>query len=67
MTHEQKQFEVLRWASLFLEKHHRESRVAEILLQYYLGVDRQQFYMLVRDPARSGKSSPDRRWPVHPG
>ncbi len=50
MTHEQKQFEVLRWASLFLEKHHRESRVAEILLQYYLGVDRQQFYMLMRDP-----------------
>ncbi|WP_339226507.1 peptide chain release factor N(5)-glutamine methyltransferase [Oceanobacillus sp. FSL K6-2867] len=50
MTQVQKQFEVLRWASLFLEKHQRESRVAEILLQHYLGVDRQQFYMLMREP-----------------
>lgn len=50
MTQLQKQFEVLRWASLFLEKHGRESRVAEILLQHYLGVDRHQFYMLMREP-----------------
>ncbi|WP_067728499.1 peptide chain release factor N(5)-glutamine methyltransferase [Oceanobacillus damuensis] len=46
---EQKQFEVLRWASLFLEKHDRESRVAEILLQHHLGVSRSQFFMLMQD------------------
>ncbi|WP_249869335.1 peptide chain release factor N(5)-glutamine methyltransferase [Oceanobacillus saliphilus] len=50
MKTEQKQFEVLRWASLFLEKHHRESRVAEILLQHHLGASRAQFFMRMQDP-----------------
>ncbi|MBM7598205.1 release factor glutamine methyltransferase [Virgibacillus halotolerans] len=45
-----KQYEVLQWASLLLEKHYRESRVAEILLQHYLNVSRSKFYMMMRDP-----------------
>ncbi|PAV31373.1 protein-(glutamine-N5) methyltransferase, release factor-specific [Virgibacillus profundi] len=44
-----KQYEVLQWASLFLEKHNRESRVAEILLQHHLQVTRSQFHMMMRD------------------
>ncbi|MGJ9458210.1 peptide chain release factor N(5)-glutamine methyltransferase [Oceanobacillus sp. CF4.6] len=50
MTQSTKQFEVLRWASLFLEKHNREARVAEILLQHHLQVTRSQFFMLMQDP-----------------
>ncbi|MFC4024951.1 peptide chain release factor N(5)-glutamine methyltransferase [Oceanobacillus longus] len=50
MTQSTKQFEVLRWASLFLEKHDREPRVAEILLQHHLHVTRSQFFMLMQDP-----------------
>lgn len=50
MTKTFKQYEVLKWASLFLEKHHREPRVAEILLQHHLGVDRSQFFAMMRDP-----------------
>ncbi|WP_087973642.1 peptide chain release factor N(5)-glutamine methyltransferase [Oceanobacillus rekensis] len=50
MTKELKQFEVLRWASLFLEKHRREARVAEILLQHHLRVTRSQFFMLMQEP-----------------
>ncbi|RDW20532.1 peptide chain release factor N(5)-glutamine methyltransferase [Oceanobacillus chungangensis] len=45
-----KQYEVLKWASLFLEKHNREPRVAEILLQHYLNVTRSTFYMKMQDP-----------------
>ncbi|WP_047980894.1 peptide chain release factor N(5)-glutamine methyltransferase [Ornithinibacillus contaminans] len=45
----QKQYEVLQWASLFLEKNNRETRVAELLLQYHLGVSRTQFYVQMRD------------------
>ncbi|RDW22279.1 peptide chain release factor N(5)-glutamine methyltransferase [Oceanobacillus arenosus] len=44
-----KQYEVLKWASLFLEKHDREPRVAEILLQHYLSVSRAKFYMMMHD------------------
>lgn len=50
MTKSLKQFEVLRWASLFLEEHNREPRVAEILLQHHLNVTRSQFYMLMQEP-----------------
>ncbi|WP_044476777.1 peptide chain release factor N(5)-glutamine methyltransferase [Oceanobacillus massiliensis] len=50
MTKSLKQFEVLRWASLFLEKYDREPRVAEILLQHHLNVTRSQFYMLMQEP-----------------
>ena len=39
-----KQYEVLNWASLFLERYQREERVAELLLQHHLGVNRAQFY-----------------------
>ena len=45
-----KQYEVLQWASLFLENHQRESKVAEILLQHYLNVSRSKFYTMMRDP-----------------
>lgn len=45
-----KQYEVLKWASLFLEKHNREPNVAEILLMHYLNVSRSRFYMMMRDP-----------------
>lgn len=45
-----KQYEVLQWASLFLENHQREPRVAEILLQHYLNVSRSKFYTMMRDP-----------------
>lgn len=45
----QKQYEVLQWASLFLEKNNRETRVADLLLQHHLGVSRTQFYARMRD------------------
>ncbi|EQB38209.1 MULTISPECIES: peptide chain release factor N(5)-glutamine methyltransferase [Virgibacillus] len=44
-----KQYEVLNWASLFLEQHHREQRVAELLLQYHLNVSSSRFYTMMRD------------------
>ncbi|WP_042143898.1 peptide chain release factor N(5)-glutamine methyltransferase [Paucisalibacillus sp. EB02] len=45
----QKQYEVLQWASLFLEKNNREPRVADLLLQYHLDVSRTQFFAQMRD------------------
>ena len=45
-----KQYEVLQWASLFLENHQREPKVSEILLQHYLNVSRSKFYTMMRDP-----------------
>ncbi|AIF44679.1 peptide chain release factor N(5)-glutamine methyltransferase [Virgibacillus sp. SK37] len=44
-----KQYEVLQWASLFLEKHHREQRVAELLLQHHLNFSRNAFFMNMRE------------------
>jgi release factor glutamine methyltransferase len=44
-----KQYEVLKWASLFLEKNNRETRVAELLLQHHLGVSKTQFYANMRE------------------
>lgn len=44
-----KQYEVLNWASLFLEKYQRETRVAELLLQHHLGVTRTKFYTTMQD------------------
>src|SRR5699024_11857336 len=44
-----KQYEVLRWASLFLKEHNREEAVAPLLLQYYLGISRSAFYMRMRE------------------
>ena len=46
----QKQYEVLKWASFYLEKYNREARVAEILLQHHLQVTRSEFFMMMRDP-----------------
>ncbi|MEN2767273.1 peptide chain release factor N(5)-glutamine methyltransferase [Ornithinibacillus xuwenensis] len=45
----QKQYEVLQWASLFLEKNNREVRVAELLLQYHLNVSRTDFFAQMRE------------------
>ncbi|WP_042221403.1 peptide chain release factor N(5)-glutamine methyltransferase [Oceanobacillus manasiensis] len=39
-----KQYEVLNWASLFLEESQREVGVAQLLLQHHLGKSRSQFY-----------------------
>ncbi|TFJ93374.1 peptide chain release factor N(5)-glutamine methyltransferase [Lentibacillus salicampi] len=50
MENEPKQHEVLRRASLFLEKNNREAKVAELLLQHYLDVSRSTFFMMMRDP-----------------
>lgn len=44
-----RQFEVLQRASLFLEKHYREPKVAEMLLQHHLQVSRSQFYTMMHD------------------
>jgi len=49
MKKNQKQFEVLQWASLFLEKNKAEQGVAEVLLQHHLAVSRSQFYMMMQD------------------
>ena len=46
---EKKQYEVLKWASLFLEEYHREARVAELLLQHHLGLSRTAFFMNMRE------------------
>lgn len=44
-----KQYEVLKRASLFLEENHRETRIAELLLQHHLGLSRNQFIMNMRE------------------
>lgn len=50
MNKMQKQYEVLHRASLFLEQHHREPRVAEILLIHHLHVSRSEFFMRMQEP-----------------
>lgn len=50
MEKESKQHEVLHRASLFLEKNNRETKVAELLLQHYLGVTRSEFITTMREP-----------------
>lgn len=44
-----KQYEVLRWASSFLEKHGRESSSAAILLQHHLQVTPAVFYLHMQE------------------
>lgn len=44
-----KQYEVLQWASLFLEKHNRETGFGEMLLQHYLNVPRSRFIADMRE------------------
>lgn len=46
---EKKQYEVLKRASLFLEKYNRETRVAELLLEHHLGLSRNAFFMNMRE------------------
>ncbi len=43
--HDKKQYEVLKRASLFLEKQEREAKIAELLLQHHLGLSRTAFFM----------------------
>ena len=45
-----KQYEVLKWASLFLEKYNREPKVAELLLQHHLNIDRSKFFARMQEP-----------------
>ncbi|WP_068673816.1 peptide chain release factor N(5)-glutamine methyltransferase [Oceanobacillus sp. Castelsardo] len=45
----EKLYEVQNWASLFLEKHNREPRVAEILIQHHLNISRSQYFMMMQD------------------
>ena len=45
-----KQYEVLKWASLFLEKYKREPKVAELLLQHHLGINRAEFFARMQEP-----------------
>lgn len=40
-----KQYEVLNWASSFLQKYNREKQVADILLQHHLKISREQYYL----------------------
>lgn len=44
-----KQYEVLRWASSFLEKHGREASSAAILLQYHLQIAPAEFYLEMQE------------------
>ncbi|WP_072891617.1 peptide chain release factor N(5)-glutamine methyltransferase [Ornithinibacillus halophilus] len=53
MKHAKKQYEVLQWASLFLEKNNREPRVAELLLQHHLQIGRSEFFANMRDEVPS--------------
>lgn len=46
---EQKQFEVLKWASLFLEQNKCETQIAEILLQHHLQLSRTSFIFNMRE------------------
>ncbi|MGI8316604.1 peptide chain release factor N(5)-glutamine methyltransferase [Halobacillus mangrovi] len=42
--------EARRWASVFLQEHNRETRVADLLLEYYLGLTFAQLLAYERDP-----------------
>ncbi|MFD1362017.1 peptide chain release factor N(5)-glutamine methyltransferase [Lentibacillus salinarum] len=50
MERDPKLYEVLRRASLFLEENNREPKVAELLLQHYLDVNRTTFLAMMHDP-----------------
>ncbi|MRH43979.1 peptide chain release factor N(5)-glutamine methyltransferase [Aquibacillus halophilus] len=41
--------EALRWASLFLEKQNRETRIAEMILMHHLGINKSQLLASLRD------------------
>lgn len=44
-----KVYEVLTWASSFLEKHGRDPHIAKVLIEHHLQVDRNTFHMILRD------------------
>ena len=44
-----KQYEVLKWASLFLAEHNCEKKIADILLQHHLQVTASEFYMMMQE------------------
>jgi release factor glutamine methyltransferase len=48
-NNQQKLYEVLRWASLFLEQKNREPKVAEILLMHHLNMSRTEFLGRMRE------------------
>lgn len=48
-------YEVLNWASLFLEEANRESKVAEILIRHHLGLSRQEWLLSLREPIPEDK------------
>lgn len=50
MSKEMKLYEVLNWASLFLEKNNCEPKVADILLQHHLQITATEFYLLMHEP-----------------
>ncbi|MFD1416382.1 peptide chain release factor N(5)-glutamine methyltransferase [Oceanobacillus jeddahense] len=52
---ETKIYEVLNWASLFLEKANREPKVAEILIQHHLGLSKQEWLLSLRNPISEEK------------
>src|SRR5699024_990416 len=45
MAKHPKQYEVLQRASLFLQQHNCETKIAEILLQHFLQLSRTEFYL----------------------
>ncbi|MCT1901187.1 peptide chain release factor N(5)-glutamine methyltransferase [Oceanobacillus sojae] len=48
-------YEVLNWASLFLEQANREPKVAEILIRHHLGLSRQEWLLSLREPIPEDK------------
>lgn len=45
-----KQYEVLKWASLFLQQHQCDIKIADIWLQHLLGMSRTEFLLNMREP-----------------
>ncbi|GGP15210.1 peptide chain release factor N(5)-glutamine methyltransferase [Oceanobacillus neutriphilus] len=48
-------YEVLNWASLFLDEADREPKVAEILIRHHLGLSRQEWLLSLREPIPEDK------------
>ncbi|MFB1082078.1 peptide chain release factor N(5)-glutamine methyltransferase [Jeotgalibacillus sp. JSM ZJ347] len=44
-----KMYEALNWASSYLEEHNREAHAAELLLRHITGLDRNTFFMEMRE------------------
>lgn len=70
MTTKKRQFEVLNWASSFLEKNNCEPIVAEILLRHHLNIDRSTFFAQMHERLSSqiiGRFISDIKQHVHTG